>query len=85
MQEKSGNWEGYKEAHQKQGELCERAFMKVKESYDKVVSEDIGRLSVAQNIFRERTDFLRRIIWLVSGVEGVTSSYGAPALHVFSA
>ena len=50
MQEKSGNWEGYKEAHQEQGELSERAFMKVKESYDKVASEDISRLSVAQNI-----------------------------------
>ena len=39
--------------------------------YDKVALEDIGRLSIAQDILRESTDFLRRIIAPVSGT-GVT-------------
>ena len=47
---KSGDWEGYKVAHLDKGEISDWACSKVKESYDKVAMEDIGRLSVAQDI-----------------------------------
>ena len=67
--------ESGKEAHGDKGEISEWAFIKVKESYDNVASEDIGRLSIAQNILRKSTDVLRRIIALASGVGGVTLSY----------
>ena len=40
----------------------------LQEAYDKVAMEDIGRLSIAQEISRNSTDFLRRIITLVSGI-----------------
>ena len=52
-------WESHKEEFQKDGGLSVWASMKVKECYDKVESEDTGRLSVAQDILRKSTDFLR--------------------------
>ena len=51
---------------------------KVKECCGKVESEDKGRLSIAQDILRESTDFLRRIIAPVGGVGGVTLLYVCP-------
>ena len=71
---KSGDWKGYKKAHWDKNGIGEWAFIEVKESYDKVAWEDIGRLGIAQDILRKSTDFLRRIIALASGVGGVTLS-----------
>ena len=59
------------------------ASFKVKECFEKVETEDIGRLSIAQDIFGESTDFLRAIIAPVGGVGGVTLSYvSSLGLHV---
>ena len=53
-----GNWEGFEEAHH---EISEWAFVKVKESFEKVASEDTGRMRIAQDIFSQKnTDFLKK-------------------------
>ena len=75
---KLGDWEGFKEAHRDKREISECAFNKIKESYDKVASEDIGRLSIAQDILPKSTDFLRRITAPASGVGVLTLSYVCP-------
>ena len=54
---KAGSWEGFKEAFRDIGEISEWAFAGVEEAYDKVASEDVGRLSIAQDILRKSTDF----------------------------
>ena len=69
---KSGDWEVHKKAQKDRGEISEWAFMKVKESYDMVGSEDIYRLSIAQDILRKSTGFLRESLRLQSSVGGVT-------------
>ena len=74
---KTDCWEGFNEAHRDRGAISEWAFVEVKESYEKVASEDVGRLSIVQDILRKSTDFLR-IIALASGVGGVTLSYVCP-------
>ena len=56
----SCDWEGPKVAHWDKGEISEWAFSKVKESYDKVATEDIGRLSIGQDILRKSTVFLEK-------------------------
>ena len=76
--EKSGDWEGYKVTHRDKREKSEWAFSKVKESYDKVAMEDAGGLSIAQDILRESTDFLRRIIVPAPASRGVTLSRVCP-------
>ena len=58
-------------------------FIKVKESSEKIASEDIGRLSIAQDILRKSTNFLRRIIAPASGVGGVTLSCVCPHCNCF--
>ena len=80
---KAGSWEGSKEALRDKGEISEWAFAGVKEAYDKVASGDVGRLSIAQDILREGTDFRRRIIAPASGVGGVTLSYVFPQCNCF--
>ena len=57
----SGNWESYKEEFHEDGKLSLRASVKAKEWHEKVESEDTARLSIAQDIQRKSTDFLRRI------------------------
>ena len=43
--------------------LHKASRLNVKECYEKVQTEDIGRLSIAQDILRNKySDFLRRII-----------------------
>ena len=71
---KSGNWERFKEEFRNEGKLCEWTFERLHEAYDKVAMEDIGHLSIAQEILRQSTDSLRRIIAPMSGVGGVTLS-----------
>ena len=74
----TGSWEGFKEAFRDTGEISEWAFDRIKEAYDKVASEDVGRLSIAQDILRKSTDFLRRVLAPVDGVGGITLSYVCP-------
>ena len=50
-------WERYEEGFQKHGRLSVWASIEVKECYDKVESEDIGRLSIAQGILLKSADF----------------------------
>ena len=52
---KSGDWEGCQKAHRDKGESSEWACIKVEESYDEVAWEDVGRLSIAQDILRKHT------------------------------
>ena len=54
-----GNWEGFEEAHH---EISEWAFVKVKESFEKVASEDTDRMRIAKTFFRKKknTDFLKK-------------------------
>ena len=59
---KRGNWERFKEECRKEGKLCDWTFERNREAYEKVAMDDIGRLSIAQEPQRKRTDFLRRII-----------------------
>ena len=49
----SGIWESFKEEFRKEGKLCEWNFMRLQEACDKVASEDIGHLSIAQGNFEE--------------------------------
>ena len=51
------NWERFEEGFQKDGRLSVWASFEVKECYDKVESEDFGRLSIAQGILCKSTDF----------------------------
>ena len=55
-------------------ELSMWAGVNVRECNNEVESEDGGRLSIAQDILRRSTDFLRRIIAPVRGQGGVTLS-----------
>ena len=47
----------------------------MREGYNEVEQEDEDRQSIVQDILRESTDFLRRIIVPVEGQGGVTLSY----------
>ena len=47
---RSGKWEGYKEEFQQDGRLSACESIKVKECYEKVEIEEIGCLSIAQDI-----------------------------------
>ena len=66
---KLSNWDSFKEECRREGKLCEWTFERIREAHDKGAMEDIGRLSCAQDIFRKNTDFLRRIIAPVGGME----------------
>ena len=80
---KSGNCEGFKEEIWQKGKFSEWAYAGLKEAYDKVASEDVGRLSIAQDILRKSTDSLRRIVAPVDRMGGVTLSYVCPYCHCF--
>ena len=56
---------------------------KSEECYEKVESEDVGRLSIAQDILRKSAGFVRRIIAPIDGVGSVTLSYVCPHCHCF--
>ena len=78
------NWESFKEECRKEGQLCEWTIERLQEAYDKVALEDIGRLSIAEDILRKSMDFLRRIIAPVDGMGGVTLSCVCPHCNSFS-
>ena len=56
------NWESFEEEFRRKGKLCEWTCERVQRAYDKVTMKDIGHSSIAQEIFRKSTNFLRRII-----------------------
>ena len=78
---KHGHWESFKEECRKEGKLCEWTFERIREAYEKVAMDDIGRLSIAQEIQRKSADLLRRIIAPVDG--RVTLSYVCPHCNWF--
>ena len=80
---RSGSREGFKEAFRDTGEISEWAFAGVKAAFDKVASEDVGRLIIAQDILRKSTDVLGRIVARASGVGDVTLSYVFPYCNCF--
>ena len=66
-----------------EGRLCEWTFESLQEASEKVAMDDIGRLSIVQEMFRKNKDFLRRILAPVDGMEGVTFVVRLPALPLF--
>ena len=80
---KSGNWENFDKEFRKKSKLNEWTFERLQEACDKVVLEDVGRLSIVQDILRQSTDFIRRTIAPVSGVGGVTLSHVCPHCSCF--
>ena len=80
---KSGDWENYLEEFLGNGLLSRWASAKVRECFCEVEQEDEGRLSIAQDILRKSTDFLRRVIAPVDEMEGVTLSFVCPHCHCF--
>ena len=78
-----GIGESFKEEYRKQGKLCEWTFERIREAYERMAMDDIGRLGIAQEILRKSTDFLRRIIAPVDGMGGVTLSYVCPHSNCF--
>ena len=78
------SWESFKEECRKEGKLCEWTLERLQETCDKVVAlEVIGRLSIAQDILRKSTDFLRRSCAPVDGMGGVTLSHVCPHRNFF--
>ena len=78
---KSSNWESFKEEFRETCKLSEWTFDRLQEAYDKVALVDVGSLSIAQDISRKSTDFLRRIIAPVDGM-GVCPVVRLPALQL---
>ena len=56
---------------------------RIREAYEKVARDEVGRMGIVQEILRKRTDFLRRIIAPVDGMRGVTLSYICPHCNNF--
>ena len=48
---KHGNWESYKEKCRKEGKLCEWTLERIREAFEKVAIDDVGRLGIAQVFF----------------------------------
>ena len=81
---KHDNWESFKEDCRKEAKLWEWTFERIREVYEKVAVDDIGRVSIAQEIQRKSTDFLRRIIAPVDGMGGVAFSHVCPHCNCFT-
>ena len=80
---KNGCWKDLKERYKKEGKSSEWTFEGIREAYEKVAKDEIGRLGIVQEILRKSTDFLRRIIAAVDGMAGVTLSYVCPHCNSF--
>ena len=57
--------------------IRQKGLEKIREAYEKVAQDEIGRLGIVQEILRKNTTFLRRIIASVGGRRGVTLSFFA--------
>ena len=80
---KSGDWESCLEEFRQDDKLSVWAGIKVKECYEKIESEDVCLLSIAQDILRKSKALLRRSVAPNDGVGGVTLSYVCPLCHCF--
>ena len=84
MQRSGAIGRSFKEECRRKGKLCEWTFERLQEACDKVAMEDIGRSSVALEIFfKKNTDFLTRIIAPMLGMGGVTLSSVCPHCSCF--
>ena len=79
-----GSSEDFKERYRKEGKSSQWTFRSIREAYDKVAKDEIGRFGIVQEILRKSTDFLRRIIAPVGGKGGVTLSYVCPHCNSFT-
>ena len=77
---KSGDWATSVDVFGN-GKLSIWTSAKVRECDNEVEQEDENRLSIAHDILRKSTDFLRRIVMPVEGQGGVTVSYTCPHCH----
>ena len=59
---RDGSWEEFKERHKAKEKSSGWTLEKIREAYEKVAREEIGRLGIVREILRKSTDFLRRII-----------------------
>ena len=81
---KNGSWEDFKDRYRKEGKSKEWALERIREAYEKVAKDEIGRLgTVHEKSLRKSTDFLRRVIAPVGGMGGVTLSYVCPHCNSF--
>ena len=80
---KNGSWEHFKERYRKEGKSSEWTLDRIREAYEKVAKDEIGRFGIVQEIVRKSKDFLRRIIAPVDGIGGVTLSYVCPHCNCF--
>ena len=71
---KNGSWEEIKEKTQER-KSSEWTLERIRETHEKVASDEIGRLGIVQEILRKSSDFLRRVIAPIGGVGGVTLSH----------
>ena len=58
---KNGSWEAFKEGYKKEVKSCQWTFLRIREAYEKVAKDEIGRLGIVREILRKSMDFLRRI------------------------
>ena len=65
-------------------QATEWTLERIREAYDKVANDEIGRLGTVQKNQRKSTDFLRRVIAPVDGMGGVTFVVCLPTLQQFS-
>ena len=81
---KNGSWEEFKERYRgKKKKSSEWTLERMREAYEKVTNDEIGRLGIVQEILRKSTAFLRRVIAPVGGMGGVTLSYAGPHCNSF--
>ena len=80
---RDGSWEEFKERYREEEKSSEWTLERLREAYEKVARDEIGRMGFVQEILRKSTDFLRRVIALVGGMGGVTMSYICPHCSSF--
>ena len=78
---KNGTWEEYQETFKEKLKASEWAFDRIKEAFDLEAKDEVGKISILQEIVL--TDYLRRIIASVGGQGGVTMSSLCPYCNGF--
>ena len=82
---RDGSWKSSKERYREEEEKSsEWTLERTREAYEKVAKDEIGRLGIVQETLRRSTEFLRRVIAPVGGMECVTLSYICPHCNSFS-
>ena len=64
-------------------EILKEDVEKIRQSYEKVEKQEVGRLGIVQETLWKSVDFLRRIIAPVGGRGAVTLSYICPHCNSF--